>query len=108
MNLETAAWKINCQSVSNSELDSDNDGIPNRFDLDSDGDGCFDSTEASHGEVIDVDGVVDGPFGLNGLDNDLDNSGDDNLSTDTNYNLLETRPALYDFFDNGVTAAPGC
>ena len=38
-------------------LDPDNDGIPNHFDLDSDGDSCFDTIEASFIDP-DADGVL--------------------------------------------------
>ena len=37
--------------------DTDNDGIPNQFDLDSDGDGCFDVIEASFSDT-DNDGIL--------------------------------------------------
>jgi len=40
--------------------DNDGDGIPNKFDTDSDGDGCFDANEA-YGAVVDTNG--DGTFG---------------------------------------------
>ena len=44
-------------------LDTDNDGIPNSKDLDSDGDGCFDVVE-SGGVDVNNDGILDG----NGID----------------------------------------
>ena len=47
--------------------DTDNDGIPNRLDLDSDNDGCFDVVE-SGGVDADNDGILDGTgFDGNGL-----------------------------------------
>ncbi|WP_438973135.1 collagen-binding domain-containing protein [Polaribacter sp.] len=47
------------------DLDTDNDGIPNSKDLDSDGDGCLDVIE-SGGIDANNDGVIDGT----GFDND--------------------------------------
>ena len=46
-------------------LDTDNDGIPNSKDLDSDGDGCFDVIE-SGGVDANNDGIIDG----NGIDSE--------------------------------------
>ena len=45
--------------------DTDGDGIPNRVDLDSDGDGCYDVTELG-GTDADNDGILDGT----GIDSD--------------------------------------
>ncbi|WP_166638513.1 Ig-like domain-containing protein, partial [Maribacter spongiicola] len=57
-------FAFNFQFISTCDDDIDNDGIPNRIDLDSDGDGCNDTVEAGHIDV-DNDGIVDGT----GIDN---------------------------------------
>jgi hypothetical protein len=59
----------------NDNFDKDLDGVPNHFDLDADNDGINDLREsgltASQILTLDAnsDGVMDGPFGTNGLDN---------------------------------------
>lgn len=80
--------------------DTDGDGISNHLDLDSDGDGCFDAAEAGHGEIYDTDGVLDGEFGENGLDNDLETS--DSSTADINYTISSTNDPNYDFLDPDV------
>lgn len=71
----------NLKTTCNSDIDDD--GIPNYLDLDSDGDGCYDSYEAGvtnatyNGSV--TDSITAGPYGGNGLADDLQN-----LSPDTN------------------------
>ncbi len=53
------------------KLDTDGDGIPNRLDLDSDGDTCPDAREAGvtllSGVTVSSSGVVSGPYGANGF-----------------------------------------
>jgi outer membrane protein OmpA-like peptidoglycan-associated protein len=50
--------------------DTDGDGVPDRLDLDSDNDGIDDNVEAGHGALdANGDGMVDGPYGPNGLAN---------------------------------------
>ena len=56
----------------NSKLDTDNDGIPNQLDIDSDGDGCYDVTEA--GFDLNQDGIIDGTFDTDG-DLEVDTDG---------------------------------
>ena len=52
------------------DIDTDEDGMPNRLDLDSDGDTCYDAYEA--GAVNTEIDTVAGPYGLNGLANSLE------------------------------------
>ncbi|MBP0902731.1 LamG-like jellyroll fold domain-containing protein [Mariniflexile gromovii] len=52
--------------VSNSNLDSDGDGIANIYDLDSDNDGILDAEEAGHGKTH-TNGVVNGSVGTDGI-----------------------------------------
>ncbi len=54
------------------EIDTDNDGIPNQLDIDSDGDGCYDVTEA--GFDLNQDGIIDGTFDTDG-DLEVDTDG---------------------------------
>jgi hypothetical protein len=60
--------------------DTDMDGVPDKFDLDSDNDGIYDLFEAGHGEAdTDFNGVIDGApssFGTNGLFDALETAGD--------------------------------
>lgn len=62
------------------QADSDGDGVPDHFDLDSDNDGIFDLVEAGHGATdANMDGVIDGPnsnFGINGLANSVETAPD--------------------------------
>ncbi|WP_144895661.1 Ig-like domain-containing protein [Lutibacter sp. Hel_I_33_5] len=61
-------WSLLLATYNNPDcsLDTDNDGIPNSLDLDSDGDGCLDVNE-SGGIDADNDGVLDGDgFNTNG------------------------------------------
>ncbi len=62
------------------DCDVDEDGIPNPFDLDSDGDGCADALEAGHGETMQADSTIAGPYGNNGLDENVES---DDLQTAT-------------------------
>jgi hypothetical protein len=52
--------------VTNSNLDTDGDGVANMFDLDSDNDGIFDAEEAGHGQDY-TNGVVNGNVGNDGI-----------------------------------------
>ena len=58
------------------ECDRDNDGVPNRIDLDLDNDGIFDLYEAGHSEIdLNDDGRIDNAdvlSGANGLFNDIE------------------------------------
>ncbi|MEZ4401114.1 MAG: OmpA family protein [Kofleriaceae bacterium] len=57
--------------------DSDGDGVPNHLDLDSDNDSIPDVIEAGHaGTDADHDGMVDGPYGANGLADQVETSVD--------------------------------
>jgi hypothetical protein len=51
---------------SNATCDTDSDGIPNTFDLDSDNDGIYDAIEAGH-NIPQTNGLIMGPYGVNGL-----------------------------------------
>lgn len=50
-------------------LDSDNDGIANRLDTDSDGDGCSDAYESGASTNLNPNHVLTGTMGTNGFDN---------------------------------------
>jgi len=56
-------------------LDTDSDGVIDSLDLDADGDGIYDYVEANHGATdSDGDGSIDGPFGTNGVANNVQNT----------------------------------
>ncbi|MFN5237593.1 MAG: thrombospondin type 3 repeat-containing protein, partial [Bacteroidota bacterium] len=57
-----------------SDLDTDNDGIPNHLDTDSDGDGCSDAFEAGATTNTNPGYTFPGPYGANGLDNSVETS----------------------------------
>jgi hypothetical protein len=54
-----------------SYLDTDEDGIPNQFDLDSDGDGCSDAYEGNATTDSTIT-TFSGPYGTNGYANSLE------------------------------------
>ncbi len=61
----------------NPTLDTDGDGIIDSLDLDSDGDGVLDLIESGN-EGLDVnnDGQLDGPFGIDGIADDIQTTPD--------------------------------
>ncbi len=76
---------LDLQKLSCSDIDTDNDGIANRFDLDSDGDGCSDAVESGT-TIISTSGVnssnrltasiIPAPWGVNGFADGLETSTD--------------------------------
>jgi hypothetical protein len=107
----TANWEdvdfctLNAQGVC-ANMDNDSDGIPNHFDLDSDGDGCTDTLEATiptsltnsnvyngvPNTITDTnDAIVTDTFGSNGFAASLESDDTENATpsfanTTTNYN----------------------
>lgn len=84
------------------ECDRDNDGVPNRIDLDLDNDGIFDLYEAGHSELdLNDDGRIDGAVtmsGANGLFNALETSTDNGI---INYTYSDSdADGLYDFYES--------
>ncbi len=67
-------------------LDEDYDGIANHLDLDSDNDGILDAVESGHGQAH-TNGVVNGPYGTNGLSDLVETSP---ASNTINYVLTDT------------------
>ena len=87
-------------------MDTDGDGTIDIFDLDSDGDGCYDAEEAGHGESMELDNSIvasSGEVGNNGLDAAVENN--DTGSSTLNYTLGETNSGTYDFQSSSITAA---
>ncbi len=69
--------------------DTDNDGLVNSLDLDSDDDGIYDIIEVGNAALdANHDGMVDNPVGNNGLDNTLENN--DGVSATTSYDIPNT------------------
>ena len=84
---------VACNAVAG-DTDIDNDGIPNHLDLDSDGDGCYDSYEAgvigatNNGSASDSLAIVTTDttgVGANGFANTLETSGDGIYTGTYNY-----------------------
>jgi hypothetical protein len=73
----------NLQKLACTDIDTDSDGIPNRIDTDSDGDGCYDAVEAGT-TAVSTSGVasankltaasIPSPWGANGFANGLETS----------------------------------
>ena len=91
--------------------DTDNDGIADRLDLDSDGDGCVDAYEAGHGQAVYVDNTIAtaANVGSNGLFDVIETAGSDG-STDTqddgvNYTLEDNGGGTPAFLDNLTTGS---
>jgi hypothetical protein len=72
--------------VTNSNLDTDGDGIANIYDLDSDNDGIFDADEAGHGQS-NTNGVVSNSVGTDGIPDAVQDS--PNIGT-VNYVVAES------------------
>ena len=69
---EYRRMKINYDLFNNTAIcDTDNDGTPNRLDLDSDGDGCFDAIESGVLSATST-GIVAGSYGVNGFANSIE------------------------------------
>jgi len=82
--------------------DTDQDGIANRLDLDSDNDGILDVYEAGHNVIADSDGRIsdsDAQSGNNGLDDRVETSAESNT---INYTLADSElspDGLYDPYE---------
>ena len=91
------------------EYDIDSDGIPNQFDDDSDGDNCYDVTEAGFTDngfgmlgtlnppTVDADGLVDSATDGYTPPNDLDNNGVDDFMEAGSSAVITTDPVNQDF-----------
>ncbi|WP_158975861.1 hypothetical protein [Cellulophaga sp. L1A9] len=92
-----AALDLVSVSSSTECLDSDNDGVPNVFDLDSDNDGIYDAVEAGHNQAH-INGVVPGAVGTDGVPDNVQNNPN---SEAVNYTLsdadLDVIPDVLEF-----------
>ncbi len=80
--------------------DTDEDGVPNYFDLDSDNDGIYDAVEAGH-NAAHSNGEVTGDVGLDGVPDAVQGGGNEDAGT-VNYTILdsETTPdGISDYLD---------
>ncbi|MEP4881522.1 beta strand repeat-containing protein, partial [Maribacter dokdonensis] len=80
--------------------DTDEDGIPNYFDIDSDNDGIYDAVEAGH-NATHSNGEVTGNVGLDGVPDAVQGGGNEDAGT-VNYTILdsETTPdGISDYLD---------
>ncbi len=89
--------------------DNDMDGFPNHYDLDADGDGCYDSYEAgvtsatSTGAV--TDSITAGPYNGNGFADALQSAMDTNQANYThtyNFATAAGQNVCSDFDDDGI------
>lgn len=84
-------WDFIAESSSAVQHDTDNDGIPNYLDIDSDNDGCFDAVESgavnggNNSSFITALGRFGSAVGNNGLLNAVETS--DNIPTTLNYSI---------------------
>jgi len=95
------------------EYDIDGDGIPNQFDNDSDGDNCFDVTEAGFTDNgfgmlgtlnppnVDANGMVTSASDGYAPPNDLDNNGVDDFMEAGTGATINSDPLDQDFILNG-------
>ena len=86
-------------------VDTDNDGIPNRLDLDSDGDGCSDALESGATNTTTANFQFTGSFGANGYINTLETATDSGIpnysSTYVPYALSRNIDLCSDFDNDG-------
>ncbi|MBL0190629.1 MAG: DUF4347 domain-containing protein [Saprospiraceae bacterium] len=117
---ETSSISFDNLNVTCASNDLDGDGISNELDLDSDGDGCPDAVEASvagtleSGTVVNPSGtttlpssIAEGPYGENGLANNVESNDGSNPSITYNntYNLYAINSSVNlcsDFDNDGV------
>jgi gliding motility-associated-like protein len=88
------------------EIDTDNDGIPNRLDLDSDGDGCYDAVEAKTVTSLSQPTVVS-PYGANGFANTIETSSESGVFSGS-YILYSraTDPTIKSCIDSDFDGVP--
>jgi len=90
---EGGSFSVSDFSVCNPR-DTDGDGIPDYQDTDSDNDGCPDAAEACHEQPVDDNGMIAGPYGDNGLA--------DNVETTPESGMLNC--TLIDADNDGIPA----
>ncbi|MDQ6480584.1 discoidin domain-containing protein [Dyadobacter sp. LHD-138] len=88
------------------DIDGDSDGVVNRFDLDSDGDGCSDALEGGATTNTTADYEFTGVMGENGLDNSLETVADNGIinytATYRSYAIVSSINACADTDEDGV------
>ncbi len=82
--------------------DTDEDGIPDYLDLDSDGDGCLDALEAGHNLEVAMDSTIHVTYGENGLADTLETSPDSGI---LNYRISQSNAGIFDFIDKNIKLA---
>ncbi|MFV8357641.1 beta strand repeat-containing protein, partial [Flavobacterium sp. XS1P32] len=103
--------------VASCATDTDNDGVPNYLDLDSDNDGVFDLKESGSNPNLDLDnnGIIDGSVQSNGLPTALGGTPTTPLNTDgdgiANYLDLDSDndgcSDSNEYYNNNTSAAIG-
>ncbi|MEM6963694.1 MAG: hypothetical protein AAF573_02940, partial [Bacteroidota bacterium] len=101
----------NINLLIDSAEDTDNDGVPNHLDLDSDNDGILDLDEAGHSAVdANDDGIIDGAaslFGDNGFFDALETSADNGVANYTVADSENTADGNYDAYETDADG-DGC
>ncbi|WP_271785199.1 DUF6923 family protein, partial [Aquimarina algiphila] len=90
-------------------FDTDGDGVPDFFDLDSDNDGIYDAVEAGHGQTVGTDGRITGAntgSGDNGLFNTLEDV--DTNAAVLNYTIADANVAGNPDFQSIDSDVDGC
>lgn len=94
------------------DIDSDADGIPNRFDRDSDDDDCYDAIEGGGSFTesdLDVNGALTGSVDANGVPTVAGSSGQSmsNMIDSTVSTCVELTDAGTDDMSNGIDSSDG-
>ncbi len=89
MNATQDDWSLDNISVPVALCDTDNDGIPNHLDLDSDNDGCFDAIEGDENVTLSqinangsINTATNGGVNANGVPNLVNTSGAADIGSD--------------------------
>jgi len=89
MNAIQDDWSLDNISIPLALCDTDNDGIPNHLDLDSDGDGCFDAIEGDENVTLSqinangsINTAANGGVNANGVPNLVNTSGAADIGSD--------------------------
>ncbi|MFM7019817.1 MAG: beta strand repeat-containing protein, partial [Aquirufa sp.] len=83
-----------------SDIDTDEDGIPNRLELDSDGDGCSDAKEAGTTSSTSANYAFTGSFGGNGFADALETASESGIFSGTYTYNFASNPQINACSDN--------
>ena len=92
--LLTATYNPSANPKPTCVSDTDNDGLLNHLDLDSDGDGCSDAQEGGATSILTANFKFTGPVGANGLDNTLETADNGVVKYASTYNLYAINSSI--------------